>query len=28
LDHVLGMRLTADAPKGTPLSWGLLKDVV
>ena len=27
-DQVLGMRLTADAPKGTPLSWDLLKPSV
>jgi N-acetylneuraminate synthase len=26
LDVVLGMRLTQDAAKGTPLTWSLLKD--
>jgi len=27
-DVVLGMRLTQDVPKGTPLTWSLLKDEV
>jgi N-acetylneuraminate synthase len=26
LDIVLGMRLTQDVVKGTPLSWSLLKE--
>jgi N-acetylneuraminate synthase len=26
LEQVLGMRLVADAPRGTPLNWDLLKE--